>query len=115
MVKLRMNLCDEINHAGVSYRVSNSNTDLGVGEVDVPPEVAALLLSVSAGAVLADPPQEPAPLHPCRMRHPDPAASFSWNGQIFDPDGDGVVTVPAAAVQSALDHGFAGPIPDLER
>ena len=60
-VRLKMTNCDEVNHGGVRYPVSNSGRHLGVGEVEVPPHVAAVLLSVSAGAVLIpdDPESEP--------------------------------------------------------
>ncbi len=62
MVKLRLNQCDEVNHGGVRYPVSNSGHHLDVGEVIVPEHVAAVLLSVSAGATLAPDDPEPAPI-----------------------------------------------------
>ncbi len=50
MVRLRLNNCDEINHAGVKYSVSNSGRHLGLNEVLVPQEVADVVLGLSVGA-----------------------------------------------------------------
>lgn len=108
MVKLRLNSCDEVCHGAVRYPVSNSTTALDIGEVDVPPEVAAILLSVSAGATLAEPepPTEPSG-EMIRVRHfTDPNASFSWQGQPYEPDENGVIACPAAALPGILSHGF---------
>jgi hypothetical protein len=41
----------------------------------------------------------------CRMRHPD-GNSCGWGGIAFEPDADGVVTVPLEAVPDLLPHGF---------
>lgn len=108
MVRLRMNLCDEVCHGGVRYPVSNSGIGLGIGEVDVPPEVAAILLRTSTGATLAEPeaPQEPSgELMPVRHAK-DRSASFTWQGQCYAPDERGVISCPAEAVPHILSHGF---------
>lgn len=118
MVKLRMNSCDEVNHGGVRYPVSNSGTDLGIGEVDVPLAVAAVLLSVSAGATLAEPPEIEEPEGLVRVKHiEDAGASFGWRNEHYVPDADGVLTIPVAASPIAASHGFltiASPIVEGE-
>jgi len=40
-----------------------------------------------------------------RLRHPD-ARACSWNGDIYNADAEGVVTVPAAAAEPLAAHGF---------
>ncbi len=59
MTRLRMNNCDEVNHDGVRYPVSNSHHGIGMNEVEVPEHVARVLLSVSAGAVRVEDDPEP--------------------------------------------------------
>ena len=67
LVRLRMNACDEVNHGGERFPVSNSGRHLGVGEVEVPKHVADVLLAVSAGAELIqdEPPPSPPPGFVC--------------------------------------------------
>jgi septal ring factor EnvC (AmiA/AmiB activator) len=40
------------------------------------------------------------------MRNADGTAC-SWRGETYEPDADGVVTVPVAAAADLLDHGFS--------
>jgi hypothetical protein len=40
-MRLRLNQCDEVNHDGVRYPVSNSGRHLDVGEVIVPDHVGS--------------------------------------------------------------------------
>jgi hypothetical protein len=39
------------------------------------------------------------------MRNAD-GSGCSWRGETYEPDGEGVVTVPVAAAADLLDHGF---------
>ncbi len=109
MVKLNLSRCDEVNHGGVRYPVSNSSTALGIGEVDVPAHVAAILLRTSAGAVLAEPeaPAGEPSGESMPVRHVrDRGASFSWQGQCFAPDENGIILAPAECVTQIASHGF---------
>ena len=72
--------------------------------VEVPEAVAAHLLHVGGFAVAKKSmPATPAGL--VAMRHPE-GAGCSFAGRAYEPDADGVVKVPAAAVAELLAHGF---------
>lgn len=102
MVKLRMNFCDEVNHGGVRYPVSNVDQT-----VEVPAHVAAVLLSVGAGATLAEPAEIVEPEGVAVFKDvSDPGAGFAWRGQSYVPDADGMIRGPAAAIPDMLSHGF---------
>ena len=63
-MKLKMNACDEVNHGGERYVVSNIDQT-----VIVPDHVGHLLLSVAAGATRIDLPEDPEPDGFARVRH----------------------------------------------
>lgn len=41
-----------------------------------------------------------------RVKHPGKASSFGWGAHAYTPDAKGVFTLPDAALQDALSHGF---------
>jgi hypothetical protein len=45
------------------------------------------------------------PASPVRLHH-DSAVACSYDGQLFEADGNGDVVVPAAAVETLAAHGF---------
>ena len=103
-MKLRMNNCDEVNHGGVRYPVSNSGRHLGVGEIEVPDHVGHVLLRTGAGAVRIDDDSEPEDF--VAMKHPgNPHTSLTARGFTYHPE-NGVVHVNAAAVADAIRRGF---------
>jgi len=59
-----MNACDEVNHGGERYVVSNIDQT-----VIVPDHVGHLLLSVAAGATRIELPEDPEPDGFARVRH----------------------------------------------
>ena len=63
-MKLKMNACDEVNHGGERYVVSNIDQT-----VIVPDHVGHLLLSVAAGATRIELPEDPEPDGFARVRH----------------------------------------------
>jgi hypothetical protein len=102
-MKLRMNAgTDQVCHGPVGYTVSNIDW-----VVDVPPEVAAVLLRTGAGAVQIDAEPAPEPEGELCVKHVSGmAASFSWRGRSFVADDNGVLVIPAAAIGDAISHGF---------
>ena len=63
-MKLKMNACDEVNHGGERFVVSNIDQT-----VIVPDHVGHLLLSVAAGATRIELPEDPEPDGFARVRH----------------------------------------------
>ncbi|MGB7917160.1 MAG: hypothetical protein WCF79_17985 [Rhodomicrobium sp.] len=63
-MKLKMNACDEVNHGGERYVVSNIDQT-----VIVPDHVGHFLLSVAAGATRIEFPEDPEPDGFARVRH----------------------------------------------
>jgi hypothetical protein len=80
---------------------------------EAPRTTAVAAIESAIGALL--PPEEPevpeAPTEPViydghtEMRNAD-GSGCSWRGESYEPDADGVVTVPVAAAADLLDHGF---------
>jgi hypothetical protein len=103
-MKLQMNRgTDEVNHGGVRYTVSNIDWT-----VKVPDHVGHVLLATGAGAVRLDAPPQPEPEGIVRVRHAtDGDASFSHGQTTYEPDDQGVLTVPAAALPHLAAHGFS--------
>jgi len=42
-----------------------------------------------------------------KLKAPEGCASCSHDGETYETDADGIVTVPAEAVEALLSHGFA--------
>ena len=116
MVRLRMPAGSwaEIGHDGTAYTVSNSGNELGMNECLVPEHVAQVLLATASGAVRVDD-SEPAPpdmsLTPMLVPPgaPSDGPAIGWHGNIYEAH-DGIVMIPAAAVQDAIVHGFVRPV-----
>jgi hypothetical protein len=87
------------------YRADHADP-ASVWLVDVPEEVAAYLLKTGGFAVAKSERPPAAPAGMVRMRHPE-GVGCSFAGQVYEPDEDGVVLVPAEAVAALAAHGFA--------
>lgn len=49
-----------------------------------------------------------------RLHHPAGPTPCSWGGLGFEPDEDGVVTVPIEAIDDLKSHGFVAAPPKVE-
>jgi hypothetical protein len=98
---------DEANFGTTSYPIENDGT------VTVSRAAAAALLE-RGGFSLAD--TAPAPERGfANVRHvADPSAGLSFDGASYDPDEDGILTVPVEAVATLGPHGFYG-VPEEDK
>jgi hypothetical protein len=86
------------------YRADHTDP-ASVWLVEVPEAVAAHLLHVGGFAVAKKDLPPAVPVGMVRMRHPE-GAGCSFAGRAYEPDVDGIVKVPAAAIAELLAHGF---------
>lgn len=93
------------------YRADIHDRDAG-WLVDMPDHVAEHFLLGNSGfsRMTEVAPSPPGPFETVRVKHPD-GASCGWGGVSYEPDADGVVEVPAAAVSDLICHGFR-PVPE---
>lgn len=88
---------DEANWGTFAYRVDND------GSVDVPEEAVADL--IKTGGYVLDAPKSFSSAGLARVRRAD-GGGLSYGGVSYEPDEDGVITVPAEAVDELQAHGF---------
>ncbi len=88
---------DEANFGTELFRVNNDHT------VEVPVEAVDALTSVGGFELIPERATPPAGM--VHMAHPQ-GVGCSWGGVTYEPDADGIVTVPAAAGADLASHGF---------
>lgn len=97
---------DEVNHAGESYKVTRSSVgDMPEGYVELPEDAAEHVLRQGGAIDLDDKPELPDG-HIRFRHHSDEHVSFGFDGHVFEPDDDGIITAPAHMMESLGWHGF---------
>lgn len=91
----------------VTYATSKYPVDLKTGLVRVPAVAVGPLLE-RGGAVYADEQEMPIPEGFVRVKHGfDKNATLSHRGDTYEPDENGILTVPMSAADHIDAHGFA--------
>ena len=90
---------DEVNHGGKSYPVPK---DTGI--VELPANVAEHVIKTGGASEIFDPPEPSEDFVKVRHVH-DPKLGVRW-GEYYEPDKNGVLKVPVAAVEDIAAHGF---------